>query len=323
MSKKIKIILILTILLLIINVTINEYSITEHGLIIDGKNIAKANQYFLFTPEQNKIPILIYHHLTPDSKQWNYSTISPEKFKKEMLYLKSLGYTTINFKDYIEYKENGKKLPDNPIIITLDDGYYSNYEYAYPILKELKMKATISVIGWAVGREYNKDNATPISRHFTWEQAKEMYDSGLIDIQNHSYDLHESNNIIIGTDKFPNETQLQYEKRFKEDTLKAKQLIETKVGNKVIVYTYPYGTYNETAEKILKELGFKVSLTTENGLSDFNNGLYLLKRINMPNIKSQALINDILQMQNENIKLPFNIYAKVQLIFWSSKIMEH
>jgi len=299
MTNKRKIIL-LTILLLNTVIIVSAITKKEFNSLDGNINKSKTNYQFLSTTEQNKIPILIYHNLTFDSSQWNDITISPDKFREEMISLKKLGFTTIHFKDYIEYKENKKKLPSNPIIITFDDGYYSNYKYAFPILKELNMKATISVIGWSVGREYNKDNTTPITRHFTWAQAKEMYDSGLIDIQNHSYDLHDLNSITKGTEKSPHESQEEYEKRFREDTLKQKKLIESNVGNDVIAYTYPYGIYNETNEKVLKELGFKVSLTTESGISELDNGLFILKRINMSGIKSYELINQILDFQNRN-----------------------
>ncbi len=121
MSKKERVILI--ILFLIISAITYIYGMTEHGLSIYGKNIVNTE-----------------------------TILTPDQFKKQLLYLEAMGYSTIHFKDYIEFKENGKKLPDNPIIITFDDGYYSNYEYAYPILKELNMKATIFAIGWSVGR---------------------------------------------------------------------------------------------------------------------------------------------------------------------------
>ncbi len=142
-----------------------------------------------------------------------------------------------------------------------------------------------------------------------------MYDSGLIDIQCHSYDLHSINGDERSTNKLPNETQTEYAKRFKEDTLNAKQLIESNVGNKVIVYSYPLGFYNDITEEVLKETGFKASLTTQYGISDFSNGLYLLKRINMPSMKSKELINKILLLQNRNIKIPYNIDIRVQLMF--------
>ena len=108
------------------------------------------------------------------------------------------------------------------------------------------------------------------------------------------------NSITKGTEKSQYETQAEYERRFREDTLKQKKLIESNVGNEVIVYTYPYGIYNETNEKILKELGFKVTLTTESGISDLDNGLNILKRINMSGIESKELINQILGFQNRN-----------------------
>lgn len=253
--------------------------------------------------KKEKIPILMYHHLAYNAEGLNTSITSPNKFKQEMIYIKKLGYNTIHFKDYISYKEKGTALPDNPIIITFDDGYYSNYQYAYPILKELNMKATISIVGWSVGREYNKDNKTLIYKHFSWEQAKEMYDSGFIDIQHHTYDLHSDDGITKGVNRKPNETQTQYEKRFIDDTLKMKNLIESKIGNEVIVYTYPYGISNPTTEKLIKKMGFKISLTVNNGVSNFTSGLYLLDRISMtPKIKSIDLMKNILFEQSMIIK---------------------
>lgn len=173
-----------------------------------------------------KIPILMYHHISENHEEWNESTISPMRFKEDMLYLKALNYNTIDFRDYINFKEVNKPLPENPIIITFDDGYLSNYKYAYPILKELNMKATISIIGWSVGRNYHKDGITPIKEHFNWEQAKEMYDSGVMDIQHHTFDLHNiGDNITFGKgiEKMTGESVEQYTIRFTIDTLKLKK----------------------------------------------------------------------------------------------------
>lgn len=246
------------------------------------------------TKVDTKIPVLMYHHISTEDPKGNTSVTSPDKFRSEMELLKKQGYTTIFFKDYINYKEKGVKLPDKAIIITFDDGYYSNYEYAYPILKELGMKATISIVGWSVGREYMPDNKTKIIKHFTWEQAREMYNSGVIDIQHHTYDLHSNVNGVKGVSQKPGESQTAYEKRFKEDTLKMKNLIESKVGNKVYVYCYPYGINNATTEKILKDMGFTVTLSVDKGVSDFSTGLTKVKRFNMsPLIASEKIFAEI------------------------------
>jgi peptidoglycan/xylan/chitin deacetylase (PgdA/CDA1 family) len=244
-----------------------------------------------FTKSSEKIPVLIFHALSQVPAELNDITMSPEKFKSDMVALEDEGYTPIFFKDYTDAMLGNAKLPDKPIFITFDDGYESNYKYAYPILKELNMKATISIIGWSVGRSVNKDNTTPIFPHFTIQEAKEMYESGLIEIQCHSFDLHDETTERKGVDMFPGETESDYRKRFKDDTVKIKRLIESSVGNQVDVYSYPYGRYNPISESVLKELGFKYSLTVLNGISDLSNGSYLLNRINVPQrMSSEELI---------------------------------
>ncbi|EOD00574.1 Polysaccharide deacetylase [Caldisalinibacter kiritimatiensis] len=281
---------------------INEVEKNEHS-IQQLQNISNSSII------DTQIPILMYHHISENPEKWNYSTISPLKFKEDMLYLKVLNYNTINFLDYINFEQNGIPLPENPIIITFDDGYLSNYKYVYPILKQLDMKATISIVGWSVGRKYHKDGATPIKEHFTWEQAKEMYDSGVIDIQHHTFDLHNSGDDITcgkGIDKMTDENIQDYRQRITGDIVKLKNLIEKKVGNEVIVFTYPYGIYNDISEELIKELGFKVSLTVEDGVSDFSNGLYLLKRINMSHYEpSVKLMKKILRLDRRNEQVPF------------------
>jgi peptidoglycan/xylan/chitin deacetylase (PgdA/CDA1 family) len=229
-----------------------------------------------------KIPVLMYHEVTTDSTKWDYATISPEKLRSDLTALRDNGFTPIFFKDIDQARKGKANLPVKPVLVTFDDGYYNNYEFAYPILQEMKMKATISVIGWSVGRQYHLDNVTLITRHFTWEEGKEMYDSGLVDIQSHSFNLHNQSDTENGVAPFPGESAADYTKRFKADTQKLKDLIESKIGNKVIVYTYPYGVYNETSEALIKELGFEYSLTVDDGVSDFNVSPYLLKRINAP-----------------------------------------
>ncbi len=303
------ILLIIVILFLINNYILkpanNSEILKQSSGIYQGNDNSKGRKKI----EEIRIPILMYHHISEDPLEWNSSIISPDKFREDMLYLKALGYNTIHFKDYIDFIENGKELIDNPILITFDDGYLSNYQYAYPILKELDMKATISIVGWSVGRKYHKDGSTPIYEHFTWEQAKEMYNSGTIDIQHHTYDLHNEGDVLHygkGVSRKENENEEDYIKRFTNDTVKLKKLIEQNIGNEAILYVYPYGMYNETTEKIIKELGFKVSVTTKMGITPISDELYLLNRINMPSdVSSPELMKKILEYQGIEKQIPF------------------
>lgn len=107
-----------------------------------------------------QVPVLMYHHI---SEEGNDSTeLSPEAFEAQIAALAEAGYTSVFPEDLAAYVREGKELPEKPIVITFDDGYLSNYEYAYPILKKYGMVATIFVIGSTVGtRSIIKTPITP------------------------------------------------------------------------------------------------------------------------------------------------------------------
>ena len=105
--------------------------------------------YYITNAQQEiKVPIILYHNITKDpALEGNpLLNITPENFQIHMQTLKDNGWNTISFEDYYNYVKNNTPLPTNPIIITFDDGYLSNYTYAFPILKNLQMKATIFTI---------------------------------------------------------------------------------------------------------------------------------------------------------------------------------
>jgi len=241
------------------------------------KTMAEANE---------TIPILMYHHIVEEGKETNKITINSQRFKDDMKFLKKEGYTAISFRELIDWKEGKGDLPQKPVIITFDDGYEDNYKYAYPILKENDMKATIFVIGSRIGiTNFNND---PRYSYFSWEQAREMYESGFIEIQPHSYDLHHfKENAEHGHGVLPmnKESKEDYYSRFSQDTQRVMKLIKDNVGCEIYVYAYPYGKYVSESETVLKELGFKVTLTTKSKYANISKDLYELKRINVPSHK--------------------------------------
>lgn len=79
----------------------------------------------------------MYHHVVEEGKEVNKITITTKRFEEDMEYLKTKGYTSISFKELIDYDEGKGNFPDKPVIITFDDGYEDNYINAYPILKLL------------------------------------------------------------------------------------------------------------------------------------------------------------------------------------------
>lgn len=162
------------------------------------------------------------------------------------------------------------------------------------------MNATISIIGWSVGRDEHRIEGKQFYPHFTWEQAREMQHSGVIDIQNHSFDLHESvpddPTVRTGVLPFEGESSGAYSRALSEDIQFMKEQIEAELGNTVNVFTYPFGYYTHLSEQVLKDLGYRSTLSTKSGLNVIVQGdprtLYALKRINAgPEVPSEVLVN--------------------------------
>lgn len=237
------------------------------------------------------IPILMYHHVVGDREEVNKITITKERFEEDLKYLREKGYTALLFNELIECRKGERKFPSKPIIITFDDGLADNYIHAYPLLKDYNIKATIFVIGSRMGIEnYNQDTRYS---YFSWGQAREMAESGWIEIQPHSYDLHhykENSQHGHGALAMENESKTQHYDRFLKDTHQVVTLIKEELGLDSYVYAYPYGEYTSTNEKVLKDLGFKVTLTTHSVYINLSKDLYHLKRINVPSHKTLDML---------------------------------
>lgn len=254
----------------------------------DIKNTNDTNEDF----DNVNIPVLTYHHFSPTEADLSSVTIQPSEFEKQLQYLKKKGFQTVTNQDVISYMKGEGSLPKQPVLITIDDAYESNYTYAYPIIKKLKMKATLYVIGSTV--RDNNDSPYPPNElpKLSWEQAQEMYDSGLIEIESHSYDMHRKGLIegggkaaLITKPIYINEkleTIDQYKIRVKNDLLTNKNLIEEKVGNQVVGFSYPFGAHSEIAESLLIETGHQLTVTVEPGINKKSDGALNLNRINVP-----------------------------------------
>ncbi|NLM45843.1 MAG: polysaccharide deacetylase family protein [Firmicutes bacterium] len=233
-----------------------------------------------------EVPVLLYHHLAAEAD--GPLTISARQFEAQIKALAEAGYTGVSLGQLVEYVEKGTELPEKPVVITFDDGYASNYEIAYPILQKFGMKATIFVIGSSVGKDTYKDTAYPIIPHFGYEEAREMLASGLIEIQSHTYDMHQSaeyegKTARTAVEPLAGESEKAFIEALRADFLQSRQELAKETGTVVFALSYPLGKYSDLAEVVLKELGVKVTLSTEPGVNTLIKGLpqclRVLKRI--------------------------------------------
>lgn len=211
------------------------------------------------------VPILMYHSiLNNPSRQGDY-VITPDQFERDLQYLQENGYTTVVMADLIAYVKEGVPLPDKAVVLTFDDGYYNNIHYAHPLLLKYGMKAVLSPIGvWtehytAHPSECDRDNYS----HLTWEQLREMTQSGVWEIQNHSYDLHRLEQNQKGAAKRKGESDADYRQRLKADLETAQKRLTEQVGVTPTTFAYPFGAISAASQEVLTEMGFSASLSCE------------------------------------------------------------
>ena len=218
--------------------------------------------------ESKDIPVLLYHHVTTD-EGYGDNVISVSVFNMHLLKIKNAGYTTVSVKQLIDYVYYGIDLPEKPILITFDDGYLSNYELAYPLLKRHGMKATIFAIGWAIGKDKYKDSDASIIPHFDFEHIISMTESGLIEVQSHTFDMHQSKELENTSSvresvlKLDGESDEEYIAALENDYKKFDKLLFNYTGKRNYAIAYPHGDYTDISEETLKRLGAKVTFITE------------------------------------------------------------
>ncbi len=234
-----------------------------------------------------EVPILMLH----DIDETGLYSVSEEQFERQMRLIKDHGFNTVSFEELYEYTLRGRELPENPIVITFDDGYQSNYDAAYPILKDLNMKATIYAIGSSMGKDTYKDTGHPIFPHFGYDEAIEMYRSGLIDIQSHTYDMHQSEEleentpVRITVERFEGESEEDYINAFISDFMKGNDVIKKATSKDIHSFSYPRGRYSTETEVLLHSMNVTSTVTIESGVNTVIKGLpqslYALKRISV------------------------------------------
>ena len=212
-----------------------------------------------------EVPIIMYHSILKDSSRSNKYTVTPAVLEEDLKYIKDKGYTTVTIADLISYVYDNKPLPEKPIVLTFDDGHYNNYGYLFPLLEKYDMKAVISIVGSYTDKFTETDEANLNYSYLRWKDIKELMDTGRIEFQNHTYNLHSNTG--------------------KDDILKLQQEFEENTHYTPQCFTYPFGGISNASLDIIKELGFKASLSCEQGINKLTknpNSLYLLKRYNRP-----------------------------------------
>lgn len=142
--------------------------------------------------ETADVAILMYHAFTEDEADTGYLCTPVSEFAHQLSALRDAGYTSVGYADLIEFVNGDGKLPEKPLLITIDDGYQNNLDLAAPLLEKYGFCANIAVIGVSIGHTTYKDTGIPIMPHFSLEDARPWVARGVLTVTTHSYDMHKS-----------------------------------------------------------------------------------------------------------------------------------
>ena len=204
------------------------------------REMARLKHVKDISPGVPPITALCYHEVTP-VRESDCMNVKPEVFRQHIREFKEAGYLFIHVGDLQKYAAGLKPLPEKTLLITFDDGYADNYNYAYPILREEQVPGTFFVVSSTIGKE-NRMTAT---------QLREMQANGM------KIGSHSVNHIKL-TDMSTKE--IDFELRASKETL------EKILEGPVCALAYPGGKVNETVldkAKSCYEMAFVAAVRPE------------------------------------------------------------
>ena len=204
------------------------------------------------------VMIFDYHRVNDDTVDTDDYSLSREQFQEQLDYFKENNYHTISMMDFIRAEKYGEELPENPIIITFDDGYEDNYTNMMPMINAMGMKATMFMATNYIGKE----------NYVSWQQLKEMQDNN-IEIGSHT-----ANHLpLTEVENLDNEIKL------------SKLLMEWNGLKTIYFFSYPNGVYTKESIQCLKDNNYLAAVTGDAGYNTFKTDKYLLQRTNVSNYR--------------------------------------
>src|SRR6266513_814585 len=212
--------------------------------------------------DQTAQTIIFCYHRLVDKVRYPGTEITPADFEAQMKQLKYAGITVISMQDLLAWRRGEKNITPRCAVVSFDDGWKSQYEVAWPIMKKFGYTFTMfiyteGVAGGSLGG----------GQAITWEMLADMRDNG-IDIEAHTathQDLREGHTVMVmEPDRKRTKKKLmgaEYEQWVQNEIVGAKQLLEQRLAIKINCFAVPFGNYNDRVKEIARNAGYEAMFT--------------------------------------------------------------
>lgn len=218
--------------------------ITFFKILFLLSSVLFANAYAV---DSQRVPILVYHSIAPTAK--DSMTVSTKKFEDQLQWLHKNGYTVIPLRDLVAYLQ-GKKdsIPEKSVVITADDGRISVYTHMWPLVRKYNIPVTLFIYPSSIS------NA---SYAMTWDQLRELQQTGMFDIQGHTYwhPNFKQEKKRLSAEEYKNLVYAQF--------VKSKKVIDEKLGTNISLLAWPFGIYDEYLEDEARKAGYEMAFSIE------------------------------------------------------------
>jgi peptidoglycan/xylan/chitin deacetylase (PgdA/CDA1 family) len=220
-----------------------------------------------------QVPILVYHSIAPkpdhpESQVQLHYRIDPQNFAAQMQFLKTNGYTPITFNALAQYYLHGTPIPQKAVVLTFDDGWHTQVQYAVPVLEQYGFTATFFVI-----TDYMK------SPYMSWDDARNL------DVHGFEIGSHTEHHLMLTTVTDPASLH--------DEIFGSKQMIESELGHPITTFAYPDYATNVPIQLQMQAAGYLAARAGWSRLPNSSNTIYALKSqeaVNNPDPFSRVVL---------------------------------
>jgi peptidoglycan/xylan/chitin deacetylase (PgdA/CDA1 family) len=184
------------------------------------------------------VPILVYHNIAPhhpgQTTEQRQLDVDTPAFREQMQYLAAQKYDVISMDSLVNALGGQGTLPDHPVVITFDDGWQTQYERAYPILRQLGFTATFFIYTDGIG-------AGPA--FMTWDEIRELQRAGM----------------TIGAHSRTHPNLTGADVNLRDEIQGSRDDIEHNLGTAPDLFAYPYGDWNSHVADVVRDAGFRAA----------------------------------------------------------------
>jgi peptidoglycan/xylan/chitin deacetylase (PgdA/CDA1 family) len=213
-----------------------------------------------------KLPILLYHKVDriPPGVRYPKNYVTPEQFDAQLALLRRLGYRSVSFGEYLDYRRNAGRLPRRAVIITFDDGYRSNRDIALPLLQKHGLRATIFLVAARLGRTNAWDPDELQEPLLDATDVRAMQAAGM------EFGSHSATHARL--------TALGPAAALAELS-DSRVLLGALLDQPVRVLGYPYGAHDAVLRRLAADAGYEAAVTIRRRMNTDTTDPFALRRI--------------------------------------------